>query len=30
MIVDINELRERGEPLLVEADFTESQLRITN
>ncbi len=28
MIVDINELRERGEPLLVEADFTESQLRI--
>jgi uncharacterized protein len=28
MIVDINELRERGEPLLVEADFSESQLRI--
>ncbi len=28
MIVDINELRERGEPFLVEADFTESQLRI--
>ncbi|RPI27186.1 MAG: DUF177 domain-containing protein [Acidobacteria bacterium] len=28
MIIDLNELRERGEPLVVEGDFAESQLKI--
>jgi len=30
MIIDIRELRERGEPLTVEADFDESRLKISS
>lgn len=30
MLVSINELREREEPLLIEADFTEKELRVRN